>query len=86
MDKNTVNLLSFVRSSKYRSKILVFIDDDVKIPSDIAKEINLSNTHTSKYLKSLKEKELIKCLNEEAKRGRLYKLTEKGKSILEYIK
>lgn len=45
----------------------------------------MSNTHTSKYLKSLKERELIICLNEEAKRGRLYQLTEKGKEILKYI-
>jgi len=85
MDKETINLLSFVKSSKYRVKILVFIGKQTKIPSEIAKEINLSNTHTSKYLKSLKEKQLIKCLNEEAKRGRLYQLTDKGKEIVKEL-
>jgi len=85
MDKEIINLLSFVKSSKYRVKILNFIGKQTKIPSEIAKEINLSNTHTSKYLKSLKEKHLIICLNEEARRGRLYQLTDKGKEILKEL-
>lgn len=85
MDQQTIDILSFVKSSKHRSEILLFIGDKTKIPSEIAKYLNLSNTHTSKYLNSLKEKELIICLNEEAKRGRLYQLTEKGLEILKYI-
>lgn len=85
MDKETINLLSFVKSSKYRVKILLFIGENTKIPSEIAKHIDLSNTHTSKYLKSLKEKGLVKCLNEEAKRGRLYQLTPKAKELLQYL-
>jgi DNA-binding MarR family transcriptional regulator len=85
MDKKTIDILSFVKSSKHRAEILLFIGNKTKIPSEIAKHIKLSNTHTSKYLNSLKEKELIICLNEEAKRGRLYQLTEKGKEVLKHI-
>ena len=86
MDKKTIDTLSFIKSSKYRTKILLFIGNKTKIPSEIAKHVNLSNTHTSKYLNSMKEKKLIICLNEEAKRGRLYQLTEKGFETLEYLK
>ncbi len=85
MDSETIDILSFVKSSKHRTEILLFIGDKTRIPSEIAKSIGLSNTHTSKYLNSLKEKKLIICLNEEAKRGRLYQLTEKGKEIIKYI-
>lgn len=85
MDQETIAILSFVKSSRHRAEILLFIGVKTKIPSEIAKHLNLSNTHTSKYLNSLKKKELIICLNEEAKRGRLYQLTEKGLEILKYI-
>jgi DNA-binding MarR family transcriptional regulator len=85
MEQEIINLLSFVKSSKHRVQIILFIGENTKIPSEIAKHINLSNTHTSKYLKSLKEKELVICLNEEAKRGRLYQLTDKGKETLKEL-
>jgi predicted transcriptional regulator len=86
MDKKTIEILSFIKSSKHRAEILLFIENKTKIPSEIAKHLNLSNTHTSKYLKSLKEKKLVVCLNEEAKRGRLYQLTKEGLEILKYLK
>ena len=86
MDKKTIDLLSYVKSSKYRSETLLYIDEKTKIPSEIANHLNLSYTHTSKYLNSLKEKKLIVCLNEESKRGRLYQLTKDGREILKYIK
>jgi len=85
MDQKTINSLSFIKSSKHRTEILLFIANKTKIPSEIAKHVNLSNTHTSKYLNSLKKRKLIICLNEEAKRGRLYQLTKEGLEILKYI-
>lgn len=40
----------------------------------------------SKVLKDLKEHEIVECLNEEMRKGRLYRLTEKGLKINEMIK
>ena len=37
-------------------------------------------------LKELKENKLVKCLNEETRKGRLYELTELGKNALKKIK
>ena len=61
------------------------IGKSIKTPSNIAKEINLRTNHVSNVLKELKEKELVVCLNEDARKGRLYKNTELGVKILEYI-
>jgi DNA-binding PadR family transcriptional regulator len=33
-------------------------------------------------LTEIKEKKLVKCLNEETKKGRLYELTELGKNAI----
>lgn len=54
-------------------------------PSEIAYSVDLSSKNVSRYLKELKDKKLIVCLNESAKLGRLYKLTDEGKEILECL-
>ena len=86
MNTKTIHLLSFVKSSKHRKNIILYINDKTKIPSEIANNLNMSYTHTSKYLNSLREEGLVTCLNEKDKRGRLYQLTEDGLEILEILK
>jgi len=85
MNEETVEKLSFVRSSKHRENMLRFIGDEIKIPTEIAQNINISSKHISKYLGELKDKNIVVCLNEKDKRGRLYKLTPLGKEILKYL-
>lgn len=85
MEKETVNCIAYVKASKYRKDILLNIDDDLKLPSEISKEVNIRINHVSKTLKQLKEANLVECVNEEAKKGRLYQTTEKGKGIIGYL-
>lgn len=82
MEQEKIEKLGFVRASRYRNNILLFVGDGVKKPSEIANAVDLSNKNISRYLKDLKDKDLIVCLNEDAKMGRLYKLTEEGKGLL----
>jgi len=49
------------------------------MPSKISKDTEISIHHVSRYLKQLKEKKLLICLNEDYKQGRLYKITDLGK-------
>lgn len=56
-------------------------DDDVKMPSQIAKETGIRPNHISKVLRELKDSGVAECINEEAKRGRLYRLTDMGEDI-----
>lgn len=58
----------------------------MKKPSEIANAVNISDKNISRYLKDLKNKNLIVCLNENAKMGRLYKLTDEGKELLNCLR
>lgn len=81
-----LKLISYVQISKYREKTLKSIGDDVKIPTNIAKDSGIRTNHISKVLSELKSKEIVECINEEARKGRLYRLTETGKDVLDTIK
>lgn len=52
------------------------------IPTQIAENSGIRTNHISKVLGELKAYELVECINPEAKKGRLYRLTEKGEDIV----
>ncbi len=81
-----LNEISYVQISSYRTKVMKSLDGDVKIPTQIAKDSNIMPNHISKVLSELKSKEIVECINEEARKGRLYRLTDTGKDVLENIK
>ncbi len=88
MDKDNDELLkltSYVLISKYREKTLKSIGDNVKIPTHIAKDSGIRTNHISKVLSELKSKDIVECINEEARKGRLYRLTDTGKEVLDTI-
>lgn len=68
----------YVLISSYRVKILKAIGEDVKIPTKIAKDCGIRPNHISKVLGELKKCGLVECLNEEVRKGRLYRLTDLG--------
>ncbi|MCQ2961117.1 MAG: winged helix-turn-helix domain-containing protein [archaeon] len=84
-EQESMSIISFLARSEKRVQILKSLSQTDKIPSVISKEIGDSSHHVSKYLTSLKEKELVVCLNEEDKRFRFYRITAKGKYYLEII-
>ena len=55
------------------------------MPSVIARNTDIYTNHISKVLNQLKEHGLVECINPEAKRGRFYRLTEKGEEIVKYF-
>lgn len=82
MEKGMIDAISLIKSSEYRHKVLKAIGNEVITPSEIAKKVGLRLNHVSMVLTELKEKMLVKCLNEETKKGRLYELTELGKNAI----
>ena len=86
IEEELIEKVSFVRLSKHRIKILEILKNSIMMPSEIRKQANLSYTHLSRYLNSLKANELIVCLNEQSKKGRYYKITPEGEKVLEFIK
>lgn len=79
------DLVGYVMASDYRTRILKSIGEDIKIPSAIAEEIDLRTNHVSNVLKDLKDKNLVLCLNEKAKKGRLYQCTDLGLEVLKFL-
>lgn len=84
-DEELFRLVGYVMASDYRKNIMKNIGNGIKIPSAIAEEINLRTNHVSNVLKELKSENIVVCLNENARKGRLYKNTELGLEILKYI-
>ncbi|MDO5824529.1 MarR family transcriptional regulator [Methanobrevibacter sp.] len=78
-------LLGYVKISPYRTNTLKIISDDLKMPSEIAKELNVKTSQVSSALHDLKEKDLVICVNEEVRKGRLYKCTDLGKEIIKKL-
>lgn len=68
-------------ASRYRQKVLHSLHEHPKTPTQIADEIKKHQSHVSKTLQELREFNLAKCLNPNAKKGRLYRLTEQGESF-----
>ena len=85
MNDELLILKSYVEISSYRLKALKAIGYDLKRPTEIAKETNIIPNHISKVLRELKEHNLAVCINPEMRKGRLYKLTPLGKTLLEEL-
>ena len=86
-EKNTWEIIGFIKVSTSRYKTMKSLDsNEYKMPSEIAKETNLQASQVSHALNDLKNRDLVMCLNENAKKGRLYKTTKLGLKILEKLK
>lgn len=77
-------LTGWVLRSKNRPEVLKLLDIPLT-PSQISKKLKLSLTHASKVARELEKRKLIECLNEENTMGRIYKRTEHGEKIKEYL-
>ena len=77
--------INYVNISKYRTKVMKSLDGEVLIPSQIARNSGIRTNHISKVLAELKAHELVKCINPEVRKGRLYRLTDKGDEIVKNL-
>ena len=86
LSKEMLTEISYVNISKYRTKVIKTLDGEVKIPTVIAKDSGIRTNHVSKVLSELKALELIECINPEARKGRMYRLTDKGDELVKNLK
>ena len=85
MDDETLKKFAYVNISSYRSRTMKVLKDDVKTPTQIAKEAEILPNHISKVLRELKETGMAECINEESRKGRLYRLTSIGEEIVDKL-
>ena len=86
LDDETLKMVSYITISSYRLKTVQSLKGgEVKIPTVIAKDSGIRTNHISKVLSELKAHELVECINPEVRKGRLYRLTDKGEEIIKNI-
>lgn len=86
-DEKMIDLLSYVKLSTYRVKVLLALNKQEKLvlASELSKIIDIRITHIGATLKELTTKKLAHCPNPNVKRGKLYEITKNGKKIAEYL-
>jgi DNA-binding MarR family transcriptional regulator len=85
-DKNLLELVAYVTISSHRLKVLESIGEEFKMPSKIAEDTGIRTNHVSKTLSDLKNKNIVECINEDVRKGRLYTSTDLGKKVYKGIK
>lgn len=78
-------IIGFIKVSQTRYLTLKELENEYLMPSEIAKRTNIRTTQISNALHDLKEKNLVVCRNEDARKGRIYEQTELGSIILKMI-
>ena len=77
-----MNTVSYIKRSNNRYNLVMNMNKKFKMPSEMDLRIN----QISAILSDLKKEDIVTCINEDAKIGRLYKLTEKGIEAYNLIK
>ena len=85
IDDETLKKYAYVSISSYRKKAVKSLKDDVKMPMEISRDTGIRKNHISKVLRELKDCGVAECINEEVRRGRLYRLTEIGEEIVDRL-
>lgn len=86
LDDETLRTYAYVNISTYRVKAMKTLKDgDIKTPTAIANDSGIRSNHISKVLRELKEVGVAECINENARKGRLYRLTDLGDEIVENL-
>lgn len=86
MDDETLILMQYIRNAPNRERVLKsFEGEDFLRPIQISKKLALHPNAVSKYLKDLREHDLVYVINSEYNMPRLYRLTERGKNIIRLL-
>ena len=85
MDDQTLKVYGYVISSRYRTNVLKALEDEVLMPKEIAEKSGVKINHISKVLNELKSAGVAECINEEVRKGRLYRLTAMGEEIVDNL-
>ena len=86
MDDETLILIAYIKNAPTREKVLKsFEGEDYLRPIQISRKTGLHPNNVSKKLKDLREHELVYVINPEYTIPRLYRLTERGKIMLQFL-
>ncbi len=78
--------LGYLVSSSISRRILFLLEIYPETPTRISRILKMSLSNVSTKLKELKIRGLVECINPGRRKGRIYIITTKGKSLLDIIK
>lgn len=84
-DDEIWGIIGFIKVSPSRLKTLQCLNDNHLMPTEISKITELSTAQVSIALHDLKKIGIVRCMNENAKKGRIYQCTPLGLEILDII-
>ena len=77
--------IAYVNISSYRNRTVKALKDEIRTPTEIARNTGINRSHMSNVLRELKNCEIVECVNEEVRKGRIYRLTSTGEEIADYL-
>ncbi len=77
--------LSYVLSGQLRKKVIESLIIPTT-PTELSKKLKGDRSSISRVLLFFQEKSLVKCINQEDKKGRIYQLTDKGKKVYDILR
>ena len=86
MDYDKYKVASYILVSENRSKVYFYlVENEIGMPVFIANEVGIRKNHISKFLSELKKENIVECINPEAHKGRLYRLTNYGIEVKPFV-
>ena len=84
-DEEMWEIVGYIKVSSIRLNVLKSLKGSFLMPSEIARITGYRTTQISNALHDLKERELVRCMNEDARKGRIYQNTPLGLMILNIL-
>jgi predicted transcriptional regulator len=79
--------IGFVISSTYRTTVLRRLAESPSTPSQIGADQDIAVAHVSRTLQQLRDRSMVDLLvPEDRRKGRVYRLSEKGELVWEQTK
>ena len=78
--------LAFVKASKHRTNIVKSLHRCNKTPKELSIELSVHQKTIYVTLRQLRDQEIVEVINPEAKKGRIYKLTDIGLDMAKELK
>ena len=80
--------VAYIKDSPLSKKILECLaDSDTPLtPLDISRKSDIASSNVSTKLGMLRKRKLVVCMNPDTKKSRFYKITPKGKRILNSLR
>ena len=84
-DEKILEKIAFVQGSEHRRNIVLYMKYNLYTPKQIGTAIGVRTNHVSNLLEQLKKQDIVYCATPNIHKGKLYSLTDDGKTIYEYI-